>query len=120
MMKNTILYICCFVSTICIQYYWSWWCLVFPSMILGYFQKNSKQSFLKGFSLVFTLWLLLCLFFDNKNHNNFSDKISLMLFIDSKYLLFFLISTSGGIYGGISSILGYLVKDLVVEFKKSK
>ena len=99
--------------------FFPWWSIVVITFITGLLHsENYFSQFLSGFIGVGTAWIFLLLSIDTSTNSILSSKIIILLNVSSVNYLIVYTSVIGGILGGIGSILG---KGLIeILFKKKK
>lgn len=100
-----------------VQIFFSWWMLIFPCILIGFFfPKTSYRSFLLGFAVTFSCWAFSFIYFGFTSNGLMSDKISLIFHLPNNFLLFLLSCLIGGIVGAVSAIIGFYLKEFI-DFK---
>jgi hypothetical protein len=106
-MRTIISYTAATLLLIVFQYFLPWWSLVIPCIAAGYLLPfKAYKAFLFGFLMVFITWLGFYLYINHLNNDKIATDIALLFHIPGKYLLFGLCAVTGGLIGGLSSLLG--------------
>jgi len=88
-----------------------WWSIAPISFFAAFFLcKTTPAAFWSGFAANALLWMLLILFKTLPNENLLANKMSQLLFLPHWVLLVIVSSLIGGLFSGLSSLSGFLVR----------
>lgn len=98
-----------------------WWSILVITFFNGLlYSENYFSQFLSGFIGVGTAWIFLLLSIDTSSNSILSSKIIDLLNISSVNYLIIYTSVIGGFVGGIGSILGKSLRDIIFKEKKKR
>ena len=85
-----------------------WYLFTLVGFLSGIFQgKRALFCFIAGFLAIFFNWLSMAAYLDTLSESRLTLKVSSMLGLNSKYILFFATASLGGILGGLSTLSGF-------------
>jgi len=91
-----------------------WWSIALVCFIVVFINGGSLfQNFLAGFLGIFILWILHAFIIDFQNQSILSKQIAELFTLPNTLSLLLVTSLVGGIVGGISSISGSLLRDVL-------
>jgi zinc transporter ZupT len=85
-----------------------WWPVVLAGACGGLLVR-SNYSFLCGFLSIALLWLVAAYYIDMQAVQPLSEQIAQLLRMKSKWMLFAITATIGGIAGGLGAWCGYCI-----------
>lgn len=101
--------------------FFPWWSIVVITFFTGLlYGENYFSQFLSGFIGVGTAWIFLLLSIDTSTNSIISSKIIDLLNIKSVNYLIIYTSLIGGFIGGLGSLLGKGLKDILYKKKKER
>lgn len=85
-----------------------WWSIALAAAVGGYFFKSSG-NFVVGFLAIAVLWLVKALWIDMSAAVPLAERVSKILMVNNKALLFLVTAVIGGLVGGFASLTGSLL-----------
>lgn len=90
-----------------------WWSLAIPCLVLGSLMgKKALTSFLFGLLGIGGLWLLQSLIIDINNQGILTSRIADIFSLPAGFWVVVLTAAIGGLAGGLSTLTGYLGREL--------
>lgn len=91
-----------------------WWSIAIVCFIVVFVNGGSVlQNFFAGFLGIFLLWFLHAYIIDVQNNSILSVQIAELLTLPNTFVLIVVTALVGGIVGGVSSITGSLLRDVL-------
>ena len=95
-----------------------WWSLAIPCLIFGaWLGERAGLSFIFGFLGIGGLWLLQTLIIEIQNNGILTERIADLFSLPNGLLLILITALVGGLAGGISTLTGYLGRQV---FRKTQ
>ncbi|NBC27840.1 MAG: hypothetical protein GVY08_13330 [Bacteroidetes bacterium] len=110
-MRNFIILLFCFWI---VTLFLPWWTLLIPAVVLGAaLFERSVSAFSIGFLSLFAAWLLQVLYIDIANESVLSGRMADMLGVGQSWLVLLLTALIGGLIGGVGTLLGSQIRQLL-------
>ena len=94
-------------TVIAISYLLPWWILSIITFIIGYISSKELEATVSGFLIGFLSWLLVLVYLFYSNNNIIFVKMSLLLNMNSPFILIISTSILSGLLGMVSSWSGW-------------
>lgn len=103
------------------EHFFPWWSVVICALVVAIgFDLNKITAFLGGFVAVSLLWMLVATIIDVKTNAILSNKIALLLGLQSTTSLILLTGMIGGIVGGLGALSGQQIRTLLKKEEQER
>lgn len=97
-----------------LQLFLPWWVIILAAILVAAVLKNTAWvSFIAGFVGIALLWGVLSYYSDHSNASIMSERVSAVFSLSSGTMLIFVSTIIGGVCGGLGSLTGTFLRDLI-------
>lgn len=111
------LFSCILITSLLFQLWMPWWVIMaLPFLFCLWLGRTAKQAFTVSFLAIFLLWLGASLFIHIRSGGLLSERVSVLLYMNSPLLLILVTSLTGALAAGIAGWAGIESKRLLRNF----